>query len=92
MLAWDVVAEGVHHFMTIPDAIVPECMRLLARPAHNDPVIEAGESAVAGLAGLICGVQQGTLRETLDLDGNSRVLLIGSEGVTDPDICARIMN
>ena len=92
MLAWDVLAERVDHFMTIPDSIVPDCMRLLAWPTHDDPAIEAGESAVAGLAGLICGVQQEALREALGLDSASRVLLIGSEGATDPDIYAEIVN
>ena len=45
--------------------------------------MKAGESAVAGLAVLICCSKQQELRMKLGLDETSRVLLICSKGVTD---------
>jgi diaminopropionate ammonia-lyase len=71
---------------------VPPTVRRLARPTENDPRIEAGESGVAGLAALIEASKDEDLRTKLGLNENSQVLLIGSEGVTDPDIYAQIMN
>ena len=90
-MAWEILAEEAVDFITIPDNIVPPTVRILARPIGDDPVIEAGESAVAGLAVLICAVKQLDLRAKLGLDKTSRVLLIGSEGVTDREIFAKIM-
>lgn len=90
-MAWEVLAEEASDFLTIPDSIVAPTMRLLARPMGDDPVIKAGESAVAGLAAVIAARQDENLSQTLGLDAQSRVLLIGSEGVTDPDIYAAIM-
>ena len=90
-MAWEVLSEEASDFITIPDNIVPPTVRLLALPKGNDPVIKAGESAVAGLAVLVCASKQPGLREKLGLDKNSRVLLIGTEGVTDAEIFARIM-
>lgn len=90
-MAWEILREEVSDFLTIPDAIVAPTVRLLARPLANDPVVEAGESAVAGLAALIAVRQSDELSATLGLDRNSRVLLFGSEGVTDPAIFAAIM-
>ena len=90
-MAWEVLSEEASDFITIPDNIVPPTVRLLACPEGNDPVIKAGESAVAGLAVLVCASKQPGLREKLGLDKNSRVLLIGTEGVTDAEIFARIM-
>lgn len=90
-MAWEILAEEAVDFITIPDNIVPQTVRALARPVGGDPVIEAGESAVAGLAVLICAVKQLDLRAKLGLDKTSRVLLIGSEGVTDREIFAKIM-
>ena len=90
-MAWEVLSEEASDFITIPDNIVPPTVRLLACPEGNDPVIKAGESAVAGLAVLVCASKQPGLREKLGLDKNSRVLLIGTEGVTDTEIFARIM-
>ena len=78
-MAWEVLSEEASDFITIPDNIVPPTVRLLACPEGNDPVIKAGESAVAGLAVLVCASKQPGLREKLSFDKNSRVLLIGTE-------------
>ena len=90
-IAWEVLSEEASDFITIPDNIVPPTVRLLACPEGNDPVIKAGESAVAGLAVLVCASKQPGLREKLGLDKNSRVLLIGTEGVTDTEIFDQII-
>ncbi|UWQ03460.1 diaminopropionate ammonia-lyase (plasmid) [Aliiroseovarius crassostreae] len=91
-MAWDILTEEASDFLTIPDSIVAPTVRLLARPEFGDEAIEAGESAVAGLAALIAARQDPSLSDTLGLDAHSRVLFIGSEGVTDPDIFAAIMD
>ena len=91
-LAWDILAEEASDFLTIPEALVAPAVRLLARPLPGDPSIEAGESAVAGLAALIAARQDSDLSQKLGLDDTSRVLLIGSEGITDPEIYKWIMD
>ena len=90
-MAWEILAEEASDFLTIPESIVAPTVRLLARPLGGDPTIEAGESAIAGLAALIAVQQDSELSAKLGLDTKSRVLLIGSEGVTDPEIFAQIM-
>jgi diaminopropionate ammonia-lyase len=55
------------------------------------PRVEAGESGVAGLAALIAAASQPALARTLGLNRASRVLVIGSEGVTDPAILAELL-
>ncbi len=90
-MAWDVLREEATDFLTIPDSIVAPTVRLLARQETGDAKVEAGESAVAGLAALIAAQMDDTLWQALGLGANSRVLLIGSEGVTDPEIFRQIM-
>ncbi len=90
-LAWRVLGEEVSDFMTIPESLVGPTMRLAARPLGNDPAIEAGESAVCGLAALIAAARREDLRASLALDRSSRVLIIGSEGATDREIYQTIM-
>ncbi|MHA7772490.1 diaminopropionate ammonia-lyase [Roseibium sp. M-1] len=90
-LAWEILAEEASDYLTVPDALVAPVVRLLARPIGGDPVIEAGESAVAGLAALIAARQDADLSARLRLDNKSRVLLIGSEGITDQAIFDSIM-
>ena len=60
-------------------------MRTLARGVDGDPPLEAGESAVAGLAGCL------EARELLGLGPNSRVLVFGTEGATDPEVYRRLL-
>lgn len=90
-MAWEILAEEATDFVTIPDSIVAPAVRLLANGETGDPVVEAGESAVAGLAAFIAACKAPEMKKTLGLDESARVLLIGSEGVTDPAIYAAIM-
>ena len=90
-LAWEVLSEEASDFLTVPESVVGPAMRLLARPLGDDPAIEAGESAVAGLSALVAAARNGEMRSALGLDAHSRVLLIGSEGATDPDSYAALV-
>jgi diaminopropionate ammonia-lyase len=58
-------------------------MRMLA---YGEPAIEAGESAVAGLAALIAARNDAAMSGALELDESSRVFVIGTEGATDVEL------
>lgn len=85
-VAWDVLSKYADHFLTVPDSVVPATMRLLANAPYGDTPLVAGESAVAGLAALIATREQRQLTNSLQLAESSRVLVIGTEGATDPDL------
>ncbi len=91
LLAWDVLALGAADFLAISDEAALDTMRLLAAGTGGDAPVVAGESGVAGLAGLLAACADEKLRGKLGLDAASRVLVIGSEGATDPDLYARIV-
>ncbi|MCP4406958.1 MAG: diaminopropionate ammonia-lyase, partial [Gammaproteobacteria bacterium] len=87
-LAWEILNSGANDFMTISEDAVPACMRLLAR---GNPAIEAGESAVAGIASVIAARDDAELSEQLGLDDNSIIFVIGTEGATDPEVYNKLM-
>ncbi|MGI9354399.1 MAG: pyridoxal-phosphate dependent enzyme, partial [Rhizobiaceae bacterium] len=89
-VAWEILSTGVDAMMTIEDEAAADCMRLLAEAPHGDAVIVAGESGVAGLAGFLIAAGDDHVRETLQLDENSRVVVFGTEGATDPDTYTHI--
>jgi diaminopropionate ammonia-lyase len=91
ILAWEILEEGASDFLTVTDEAAFACMRLLAQGVGGDPRIVAGESAVAGLAGLLCAMAPPDLARSLGLDESSRVLLFGSEGDTDPALYEKIV-
>jgi diaminopropionate ammonia-lyase len=73
--------------MAIPDAAAVATMRLLASQG-----IVAGESGVAGLAGFLLAAADPDARATLGLDATSRVLLFSTEGATDPELYATLVD
>ncbi|RQU90655.1 diaminopropionate ammonia-lyase [Burkholderia cepacia] len=83
-LAWKFLQPGVDDFMTISDADAVDAMRVLASGSEGDTPIVAGESGVAGLAGLTVLLQDEQLARKVGLDRTSRVLLINTEGATAP--------
>jgi diaminopropionate ammonia-lyase len=90
-LAWRVLETGAGAFMTIDDEAAADCMRLLADGRFGDDAIVAGESAVAGLAGFILASADADARARLDLRPDSRVLVFGTEGATDPEVYRAIV-
>jgi diaminopropionate ammonia-lyase len=66
-------------------------VRALAAPCAGDPAIVAGETGGSGLAALLAVRDRADLRTDLGLDAGARVLLLGSEGDTDPEIYRRIV-
>jgi len=67
-----------------PDEAALAGMRLLAEGVGGDAPVVAGESGVAALAGLLAARANSVTAKALSLDDDSRVLVIGSEGATDP--------
>jgi diaminopropionate ammonia-lyase len=91
LLAWQILQIGADDFMTIADEAAIDCMRLLAEGRFGDPPIVAGESAVAGLAGFLIASADPKLRQSVKLGGDSRILVFGTEGATDPDLYTRLV-
>ena len=92
-LAWVVLSLGALDFVTIPDSAAEAAMRMLARgeAGEGSERIVQGESGVAGLAGLLAAAGDTSARAELALDAYAKVLLIGTEGATDPPFYERIV-
>jgi diaminopropionate ammonia-lyase len=90
-LSWPILKPGAHAAMTIPDEAAAETMRLLAAGGGGDQPIVGGESGVAGLAAFLLACQDAEARTHLRLDETSRVVVIGSEGDTDPETYRNIV-
>ncbi|MDP2572538.1 diaminopropionate ammonia-lyase [Vibrio penaeicida] len=85
-LAWEILAEGANDFLTLSEDAIPQTMKMLASGESHSEKIEAGESAVPGLAAVLIARSDTELAKTIELNSDSRVLVIGTEGATDPDL------
>lgn len=83
-VAWRVLSRVGDAFMTVEENDAVAVMNRLARPAADDPAIVSGESGGAGMAGLISAAADKDMRAALGLDASSRVLIVNTEGATDP--------
>ena len=88
LLAWRILEAGADDFLTLSENAVAPCMQLLAAQI---PPIEAGESAVAGLAAAIAAREDKAMADRLGLDSSSIVFVIGTEGATDPELYRQLV-
>lgn len=86
LLAWEILRNHADAVVGLPDSTVPRWMRRL-----SDMSIVAGESAVAGLAAAEACCREPERRMSLDINENSRILVFGSEGATDPELYRSII-
>ncbi|OUL67651.1 hypothetical protein HK16_05540 [Acetobacter senegalensis] len=90
-IAWPAIHALSSAYIAIDDESVRETMRALAMGEDGDQPVVAGESGAAGLAGFREIMAQPGLRTALGLSDDSVVLVIGTEGATDPAMYRQIV-
>jgi diaminopropionate ammonia-lyase len=88
-LAFESLLPNVDAFLAIDDGWAHDAMHALANPLAGDPAIAAGASGSAALGGLMALCRDASMveaRRHLALDRSSKILVIVSEGVTDPEL------
>ncbi|AVP55977.1 PLP-dependent lyase/thiolase [Clostridium tetani] len=86
-IGWEILRDYSDGYLSCPDYVSARGMRILASPLRGDNQIISGESGAVGVGVISLLMERDyykELREKLDLNKNSRVLLISTEGDTDP--------
>ncbi len=87
-ISFDILKNHACCFVSCPDWVSAKGMRLLASPQAGDPAVVSGESGAVGM-GLVAAIMTdpayAELKDALELNENSVVLLFSTEGATDPD-------
>lgn len=89
-IAWDAMRTGIDLYLAIDDEWAREAMRVLAKDG-----IVSGESGAAGVAGVLAlqeAVEFEVLRTQLAFPANSHLLVISTEGATDPSAYHQIVH
>lgn len=93
-ITWPVLRDFAGYYFSCPDYVAAEGMRAYAAPEEGDHPIISGESGAAtfGLLLHLLGVPaMAGLRSSMGLDRNAVVLLVNTEGDTDPECYADIV-
>jgi len=86
IVAFNTLLKEIDDVLVIPDETAISTMRFLANGSGGDAPFVSGESGVTGLAGFILARASSELSKSLELDNNSRILVISTEGATDPEV------
>lgn len=92
---WSILKDTAEAFIHCSDDISAKGMKILGRPTGNDMKIISGESGsvtAGALHEIMTNSEFKNVKEQLELNEKSRVLLINTEGDTDPKNYQRVMN
>jgi diaminopropionate ammonia-lyase len=93
-IAWGVLWDSVDAFVSTPDYVAAKGMRVYGVPLAGDPFIVSGESGAVTLGALTFVAEDphfADLKKYLGIGPESQILLINSEGNTDPDYFRRVV-
>jgi len=85
-VGWKVLDAYADAFVSCPDPVAAQGMRILGNPAGADPRVISGESGAVGIglaAELLTRPEFSVYKERLQLDQNARILFFSTEGDTD---------
>ncbi len=95
VLAWRILKSCADGFIACDDSVALKGMRILGNPLPGDERVISGESGAvtAGLLAHLLGSSACRgITDALELNQVSRVLLISTEGDTDPEMYKRAMS
>ena len=86
-IGWGILRDYADMYISCPDYVTARGMRILGNPLKGDPQVISGESGAVGL-GIVSFILENNdlkdLREKLNINEGSKILVISTEGDTDP--------
>jgi len=91
LVPWEILKKSVNNCISLPDDDIGKAMKLFANASFGDEKIIAGENSAPGVISLIAGCNDENIKNKINLNSNSNVLLIGCEGDTDQEIYQKLL-
>ncbi len=85
-IGWNVLRDYADNFISCPDYMAAQGMRILGSPVQGDPRVVSGESGAAAfgcVSEIMRDPKYADVRKKLGLNQDSRVLFFSTEGDTD---------
>ena len=90
-LGWRILGTGAYAFLAVEDQAAIDAMRQAAEGSGGDPALVIGDTGSGGWAGFLAATSDPQLRRDLELTDDSRVVLVVTEGATDPEVYRTIV-
>ena len=91
LVPWKILKKSVNSCISLPDDDIGKTMKLLANASFSDNKIIAGENSAPGVISLIASCNDEDIKNKLNLNSNSNILLIGCEGDTDQEMYQKLL-
>ena len=91
-IPWNIINHNCNYCISIPDDKISDTIKLLASSSFSEHKLIGGECATPGIISLIASCNNIKLKEKLNLDENSQVLLMGCEGDVDEELYQKLLN
>ena len=92
LVPWQILKNSVKFCISLPDDDIAKTMKLLGNSGFSDEKIIAGENSAPGVISLITSCADDKIKERLQLNSKSNVLVIGCEGDTDREMYQKLIN
>ena len=92
LVPWEILKNSVKHCISLPDDDIAKTMKLLGNSSFSDQPIIAGENSAPGVISLIASCEDQNIKQNLNLDQSSNILVIGCEGDTDQEMYQKLIN
>ncbi|MDC0163448.1 diaminopropionate ammonia-lyase [Candidatus Pelagibacter sp.] len=91
LVPWEILKKSVNYCISLPDEDIARTMKLLGNGNFSDEKIIAGENSAPGVISLIASCNDEKIKNKIDLNSNSNILLIGCEGDTDQEMYQKLL-
>ena len=91
LVPWKILKNAADFCLSVEDKKVPDAITMLAKKRLSDKKIVAGECSAPGIISLIAACNKKKIKEKLNLNNKSNVLLIGCEGDVDKVLYQKLL-
>ena len=92
LVPWEILKNSVKHCISLPDDDIAKTMKLLGNSSFSNDTIIAGENSAPGVISLITSCEDQAIKEKLNFNEKSNVLVFGCEGDTDQEMYQKLIN
>ena len=92
LVPWQILKNSVNNCISVSDKFVSQTVAMLADKVLSDISIEGGECSTPGITSLISCCNNEEIKNALEINENSNILLIGCEGSADIDLYQKLLS
>ena len=92
LVPWNILNKSANHCITIDDSKVSNTVAMLAKSKFSNKKITGGECATPGIISLIAACNDKKIKNLLELNEKSNVLVMGCEGNADATLYNKLLS